>query len=165
MYKNSTSALEAFKSLKIVKEIQKIVTEFETLLTGIEKGMKNESESIFGSNLKLYSYFTEILDAFHPFLKENAFNLSEESLSNLEMALSWKYLKLPPIPFLPEKSNCEKKYTLVIGLNKVLVLYNPSTRVLKYRPYMDTFLSKIKEHFEVIIFSDFEKQLTDRIVK
>lgn len=57
------------------------------------------------------------------------------------------------------------RYTLVMGLSKVLILYNPNTRVLKYRPYMDTFLSILKEHYEIVVFSDLEKELTDRIVK
>lgn len=44
-----------------------------------------------------------------------------------------------------------------MGLSKVIVLYNPNTRVLKYRPYMDTFLSILKELYEFVVFSDFEK--------
>lgn len=60
------------------------------------------------------------------------------------MSLSWKYLKVPPVPYLPEKPIGENKYTLVLGLNKVIVLYNQSTKILKFRPYMDSFLSKIK---------------------
>lgn len=79
--------------------------------------------------------------------------------------LSWKYLRIPPLPYLPEKTIGHCRYTLVMGLNKVIVLYNHATRVLKYRPYMDTFLSRLSACYDIVVFSDFDKLLTDRIIK
>lgn len=82
--------------------------------------------------------------------------------------LSWKYLKIPPVPYLPEQVTAyggTGRYTLVMGLNKVIVLYNHATRVLKYRPYMDTFLSRLSACYDIVVFSDFDKLLTDRIIK
>lgn len=56
-------------------------------------------------------------------------------------------MRIPPCPYLPEKCKPVEQYTLVMGLNKVLILYNCVSRLLKYRPFMDTFLGRIKGVF------------------
>ena len=104
----------------------------------------------------------EITHNFKPFLGElSCFGNFEEYLVRTEKIVSWRYLKIPPVPFLPAGTG---KYTLVIGLNETLVYFNFGTKVLKYRPFMDIFLQKAATDFELIIFSDFEKDITDKIV-
>lgn len=62
-------------------------------------------------------------------------------------------MRIPPCPYLPEKCKPVEQYTLVMGLNKVLILYNCVSRLLKYRPFMDTFLGRIKGVFEIVVYS------------
>ena len=68
------------------------------------------------------------------------------------MRLSWYILKIPPVPYLPIKSN-DKKYTLVIELDHTLIFYDKETKILKYRPYLDLMLTKIFPYFEIVAFS------------
>ena len=66
--------------------------------------------------------------------------------------LSWKYLHVPPTPFLPPISP-NHLYTIVLDLHETIVHFDLTTHVLKYRPGMDTFFRELKEmKFEIILF-------------
>lgn len=82
----------------------------------------------------------------------------------MEMILSWKYLKVPPTPFLPANTT-ERTYTLVIDLDETLIYFNQETNILKYRPFMDTFLNGVRTHFELIMFTASSKEYADTLVK
>jgi hypothetical protein len=59
------------------------------------------------------------------------------------MELAWKYFSIPPVPYLPHLSH-SKRYTLVMELDNVLIYYDIQSKLLKYRPYIDIFLTKLR---------------------
>ncbi len=80
------------------------------------------------------------------------------------MILSWKYLKVPPTPFLPSLEN-RFKYTLVIDLDETLIYFNQENNILKYRPFMDTFLNAVKQYYQLVIFTASSKDYADVLIK
>ena len=65
------------------------------------------------------------------------------------------------IPYINESSN--KKYTLVLNLNKTLAFYNKGNVIL--RPGLISFLSMIKPYYELISFSSENDIITKSIIK
>jgi predicted HAD superfamily phosphohydrolase YqeG len=59
------------------------------------------------------------------------------------MLLSWKYLQVPPTPFLPPIKS-EYRYTIVLDLDETIIYYNQDSKILKFRPFLDTFLKKLE---------------------
>ena len=81
------------------------------------------------------------------------------------MLLSWKYLKVPPTPFLPAKKS-EYIYTLVVDLDETLIYFNQEDNILRYRPALDTFFRIVKVlKFEIVLFSASSKLYADTIAK
>jgi TFIIF-interacting CTD phosphatase-like protein len=79
------------------------------------------------------------------------------------MKISWDYLKIPPVPYLPVKSS-NKAYSLVIELDHTLIYYDKETKILKYRPYIDMFLHKINQFFEIIAFTKAEHKYAEVLI-
>lgn len=59
------------------------------------------------------------------------------------MLLSWKYLQVPPTPFLPPIKS-EYRYTIVLDLDETIIYYNQDSKILKFRPFLDTFMKKLE---------------------
>lgn len=80
------------------------------------------------------------------------------------MVLSWKYLSIPPVPFLPPIKSCFK-YTIFLELDETIIYLNQENNTLKYRPYLDTFFKKLEAlKFEIVIFSTSAKPFVDAMV-
>lgn len=60
---------------------------------------------------------------------------------------------IPPIPYLPQKS-VDKPYTLIINLTATLIYFDPQSKLVHFRPFMDPFLEDISKMFELIVWSD-----------
>ena len=73
-------------------------------------------------------------------------NHFEEKLLQAEAVLRWRYLRIPPIPYLPPISQW-KTYTLVLNLEQTLVHYEQSTETLKFRPNLEMFLEAVSTVF------------------
>ena len=51
----------------------------------------------------------------------------------------------------------------MLSLTSTLVSYNPETRFVQYRPYLETFLERASQFFELVVWSDELKQIGDAI--
>lgn len=80
------------------------------------------------------------------------------------MELSWKYLKIPPIPYLPYKDSKEM-FTLVLDLDETLVFYDENSELLKFRPGLMAFLETLSKHYELVLFTASTKEYADKILK
>lgn len=54
---------------------------------------------------------------------------------------------MPPLPYLPLSSKNIKQYTLVLELDHTIIYYDRPNKMLKYRPYIDVFLNKLRDVF------------------
>ena len=87
--------------------------------------------------------------------KENSFISSIKKVKNEEN-------NKIQIPYIKTQSN--KKYTLVLDLNKTLAYYNNENGDLKLRNGLFSFLSIIKTYYELISFSCEPLDITDTIL-
>lgn len=72
------------------------------------------------------------------FLKEESYGVGAKSYENFiktEMLLSWRYLQVPPTPFLPPiKPNY--RYSIVLDLDETLLYFSQESNILKFRPFL-----------------------------
>ena len=118
-------------------------------------------------NHQLKKYRTnKNLGFFSPYKKNIFENLSikkENSLINsLKLEKKEKMNKIQ-IPYIKNPSN--KKYTLVLDLNKTLAYYNNEIGFLKLRNGLFSFLSMIKTYYELISFSCESIDIANTIIK
>ena len=86
-----------------------------------------------------------------------------ELLAQKEMRISWDFLKLPPVPYLPARIS-KKRYTLVIEIDNTLIFYDKETKILKYRPYIDLFLHRTNQNYEIVAFTRAEHKYTEVLI-
>ena len=70
--------------------------------------------------------YAEIYRILKQYLKEELYGIESKTYENFvksEMLLSWKYLLVPPSPFLPPMKP-QYKYTIVLDLDETLIFYN-----------------------------------------
>jgi hypothetical protein len=67
------------------------------------------------------------------------------------------------IPYIKTPSN--KKYTLILDINKTLGFNNTEKGIIKLRNGLFSFLSMIKPYYELISFSCEKREVTDPILK
>ena len=68
------------------------------------------------------------------------------------------------VPYL--KFPCTKKFSLVLDLDETLISFrlNPNDEnkgTIRFRPYLDSFLKKVKEKYELIVFTSGTKDYAD----
>ena len=72
-----------------------------------------------------------------------------------------------PVPYLNKKSN--KEYTLVLDLDETLIHFKPNPNneesgTIKIRPYLMEFLEKIKNYYELVVFTAATQEYADPII-
>ena len=72
-----------------------------------------------------------------------------------------------PYPYLENKSN--KLYTLVLDLDETLIHFKPNPNneesgTIKIRPYLMEFLEKIKNYYELVVFTAATQEYADPII-
>jgi len=74
------------------------------------------------------------------------------------------------LPYL--KNKCSKKFSLVLDLDETLISFklepnDENKGTIRFRPYLDSFLQKVKEKYEIIVFTsgtqDYADPLEDAI--
>ena len=74
------------------------------------------------------------------------------------------------VPYL--KNKCKKKFSLVLDLDETLISFKLEANeenkgTIRFRPYLDSFLQKVKEKYEIIVFTsgtqDYADPLEDAI--
>ena len=74
------------------------------------------------------------------------------------------------MPYL--KNNCPKKFSLVLDLDETLISFKlepneENKGTIRFRPYLDSFLQKVREKYEIIVFTsgtqDYADPLEDAI--
>jgi hypothetical protein len=62
--------------------------------------------------------------------------------------MNWKYLLIPPIPYLPPLvANITSQYTIVLDIDGTLIWYDESKRLVKERPGLKVFLESVSKHY------------------
>ena len=152
------------------------------------KGFKNENSSfnLITVNKNPYNMKFQFLNnnSIQQYNKKTSdvstYEKSISNISNTKNILDNIYIKTPKkiikrysglkknekkirieIPYINESSN--KKYTLVLNLNKTLAFYNKGNVIL--RPGLISFLSMIKPYYELISFSSENDIITKSIIK
>ena len=72
-----------------------------------------------------------------------------------------------PFPYLDKKSS--KQYTLVLDLDETLIHFKPNPNndesgTIKIRPYLMEFLEKIKNYYELVVFTAATQEYADPII-
>ena len=72
-----------------------------------------------------------------------------------------------PVPYLDKK--CNKQYTLVLDLDETLIHFKPNPNneesgTIKIRPFLMEFLEKIKEYYELVVFTAATQEYADPII-
>ena len=125
-------------------------------------------------------------DTFGGTLKKNRTNLNLGNFSQYKKDFEKVLIKLPEkiyqkspirsikkekvnkinkieIPYI--KTPSDKKYTLIIDLNKTLAFYNKNTNNVSLRNGLFSFLSMMKPYYELISFSCEPNEITESIIK
>ena len=68
------------------------------------------------------------------------------------------------VPYL--KNKCPKKFSLVLDLDETLISFklepgDENKGTIRFRPYLDSFLQKVKEKYEIIVFTSGTKDYAD----
>ena len=99
-------------------------------------------------------------------INQNASVAGIES-SSYKILLNENSIKLPYL-----KNKCPKKFSLVLDLDETLISFklepnDENKGTIRFRPYLDSFLQKVKEKYEIIVFTsgtqDYADPLEDAI--
>ena len=90
-------------------------------------------------------------------INQNASVAGIESISNIDN------IKVE-VPYL--KNKCPKKFCLVLDLDETLISFklepgDENKGTIRFRPYLDSFLQKVKEKYEIIVFTSGTKDYAD----
>jgi len=161
--KNLNILLEIkFYSNKINKYLQLFLSTIN-----IENKLKNEFCNLFDNinsnnlsqNKLLYFFKSKIVRV----INKNASVAGIES-SSYKILLNENSIKVPYLKFNPTK-----KYTLVLDLDETLISFKLSPNeqnkgTIRFRPFLDSFLQKVKEKYELIVFTSGTKDYADPLV-
>ena len=165
-YKNPTSnnLLEIkFYSNKIEKYLQLFLNSINN-----ENNLKIEFCTLFESlenisAVKLLHFFrTKIIRV----INQNASVAGIES-SSYKILLNENSIQVPYL-----KNKCPKKFSLVLDLDETLISFKlepneENKGTIRFRPYLDSFLQKVREKYEIIVFTsgtqDYADPLEDAI--
>ena len=165
-YKNPTSSnlLEIqFYTNKIEKYLQLFLNSINT-----ENKFKSDFCSLF-ENINNIS-----VDRLLHFFKSKIIRVINQnaSVAGIESS-SYKILlneNSIQVPYL--KNNCPKKFSLVLDLDETLISFKlepneENKGTIRFRPYLDSFLQKVREKYEIIVFTsgtqDYADPLEDAI--
>ena len=156
-FKNPTSSnlLEIkFYSMKIEKYLQLFLNTISNT-----NPLKVEFYSLF-ENLfsisadKLLHFFkSKIIRV----INQNASVAGIESISDIDN-------NKVEVPYL--KNKCPKKFSLVLDLDETLISFklepgDENKGTIRFRPYLDSFLQKVREKYEIIVFTSGTKDYAD----
>ena len=156
-FKNPTSSnlLEIkFYTMKIEKYLQLFLNTISTT-----NPLKVEFYSLF-ENLfsisadKLLHFFkSKIIRV----INQNASVAGIESISDIDN-------NKVEVPYL--KNKCPKKFSLVLDLDETLISFklepgDENKGTIRFRPYLDSFLQKVREKYEIIVFTSGTKDYAD----
>ena len=156
-FKNPTSSnlLEIkFYSMKIEKYLQLFLNTISNT-----NPLKAEFYSLF-ENLfsisadKLLHFFkSKIIRV----INQNASVAGIESISDIDN-------NKVEVPYL--KNKCPKKFSLVLDLDETLISFklepgDENKGTIRFRPYLDSFLQKVREKYEIIVFTSGTKDYAD----
>ena len=135
--------------LNSINNEEKYKEEFCSLFESIN--MKNLSEK----NL-VYFFKSKIIRV----INQNASVAGIES-SSYKILLNENSVKVPYLKF-----TLQKKFSLVLDLDETLISFkldpnNDNKGIIRFRPYLDSFLQKVKEKYELIVFTSGTKDYAD----
>ena len=156
--KNINILLEIkFYSNQINKYIQLFLN-----LINIENGLKKEFDYLF-DNIKILSE-DKLLHFFKSkiirVINQNASVAGIES-SSYKVLLNENNIKPPYLKF-----PSSKKFSLVLDLDETLISFKLNSNeenkgTIRFRPYLDSFLQKVKQKYEIIVFTSGTKDYAD----
>ena len=165
-YKNQSSSnlLEIkFYSLQIEKYIKLFLNSLNN-----NNSLKRDFCTLFenidsiSANKLLHFFKSKIIRV----INQNASVAGIES-SSYKILLNENSIQLPYL-----KNKCPKKFSLVLDLDETLISFklepnDENKGTIRFRPYLDSFLQKVKEKYEIIVFTsgtqDYADPLEDAI--
>ena len=96
-------------------------------------------------------------------INQNASVAGIESMESQNLLSDIDPLKVE-VPYL--KNKCTKKFSLVLDLDETLISFklesgDENKGTIRFRPYLDSFLQKVKEKYEIIVFTSGTKDYAD----
>ena len=112
-------------------------------------------ENLSEDNL-LYFFKSKIIRV----INQNASVAGIES-SSYKILLNENNIQLPYL-----KNKCPKKFSLVLDLDETLISFKlepneENKGTIRFRPYLDSFLQKVKEKYEIIVFTSGTQEYAD----
>ena len=165
-YKNPTS-LNLLEIKYYTNMIEKYLKLFLNSINN-ENNMKEEFCSLFENinNINVDKLFHFFKSKIIRVLNQNASVAGIDS-SSYKILLNENSIQ---VPYLKNKS--EKKFSLVLDLDETLISFKLESNeenkgIIRFRPYLDSFLQKVKEKYEIIVFTsgtqDYADPLEDAI--
>ena len=96
-------------------------------------------------------------------INQNASVAGIESMESQNLFSDIDTIKVE-VPYL--KNKCNKKFSLVLDLDETLISFklepgDENKGTIRFRPYLDSFLQKVKEKYEIIVFTSGTKDYAD----
>ena len=129
-------------------------------------------------NLYQNQDFIEIFNQIKVLTSQNLYHIYREKIhriinQNGSIFASSSYFKNNklnvsiPVPYLDKKST--KQYTLVLDLDETLIHFKPNPNneesgTIKIRPFLMEFLEKIKNYYELVVFTAATQEYADPII-
>ena len=106
----------------------------------------------------LYFFKSKVIRVINQNASVAGIELSSYSILLNENSIQVPYLKYP----------CPKKFSLVLDLDETLISFKldpdeENKGTIRFRPYLDSFLQKVKEKYEIIVFTSGTQDYADPI--
>ena len=170
--KEYISFLMEHKNINFKNPTSSNLLEIKFYTMKIEKYLQLFLNTVSNTNplkLELYSLFENLFsisaDKLLHFFKSKIIRVINQnaSVAGIESISDIDNNKVE-VPYL--KNKCPKKFSLVLDLDETLISFklepgDENKGTIRFRPYLDSFLQKVREKYEIIVFTSGTKDYAD----
>ena len=170
--KEYISFLMEHKNINFKNPTSSNLLEIKFYTMKIEKYLQLFLNTVSNTNplkLELYSLFENLFsisaDKLLHFFKSKIIRVINQnaSVAGIESIFDIDNNKVE-VPYL--KNKCPKKFSLVLDLDETLISFklepgDENKGTIRFRPYLDSFLQKVREKYEIIVFTSGTKDYAD----